>query len=157
MADPFSIATGAASLVDICMRTAKGLRQLHLDAGKIDSQLALLADEVEGLKNLCDTIRSGLEDNGIVDEEDPKQARDPRVQMKRTLGAAQETVEKLDSIVRKISGPSTFPTLKKVDSYQKAVRKMFQENEMQNCRVQLTTYQRTLHLFLTILTKYVPA
>jgi len=157
MADPFSIFAGAASLADICFRAVQGIRQLQSDAGNIDGQLGSLAEEVEGLREICDTIQSRLEANGKFDQEYGRQAGDPRTQMARILRAAQQAVAKLHGIVQKISGPSPFATLGKVDAYRKAMRKMFQESDLRNCRVELAAYQQTLHLFLTIITKYVPS
>lgn len=153
MADPFSIFTGAASLADICIRAVQAIRQLQQDAGTIDGQLGSLTEEVEGLREICVIIQSRLEANGKTEGQYEGQAGNPRVPMKRILGAAQQTVEKLHGIVEKISGHSTSPTLDKVDAYRKAMRKMFKEKDLRNCRVELAAYQQTLHLFLTIITK----
>lgn len=155
MADPFSIFAGAASLADICIRAVQGIRQLQLDAGTIDGQLGSLAEEVEGLKDICETIQSRIEANGKIDQEYGGQTGNPRAQMTRILRAAQQAVAKLHSIVQKISGHSTSPTLGKVDAYRKAMRKMFKESDLRSCRVELAAYQQTLHLFLTIITKCV--
>ncbi|KAK3318124.1 hypothetical protein B0H66DRAFT_225887 [Apodospora peruviana] len=150
--DPLSVVAGAASLADICVRTIAALRQLKHDAGDIVGQLGALVHEVEGLNNMCNTIQARLKACGKPDEDEPELARKTRAQMQQTLLDSRRVIAKLSGIVQKIYGHRVPSELGKRDAYKMAIRKMFHENEMRNCRVQLADYQKTLHLFLTILT-----
>jgi hypothetical protein len=158
MADPFSIIAGTIGLADVCSRAVQNLYHLRQDLGTIEGDLEALSQDVEGLRDICNTVRvtfAAADDDAITPEFSQVSQATEKVwrDLDRALQNCHVVVSRLDGIIEKIRGPpagSSAPA--KIVAVRQALRKRLRDSDLRNCRVQLATYQNALQLVLTIIT-----
>ena len=155
MTDPFSIVAGTISLGDACLRLGKYLAELNSKRKRIEQEFKDLNQEVEAIKNVNESIRilwnaqNGKVDDGSKLDDLPTKALWQNVGI--NLKGCQSVIEKLGALVKAIikNGSSEVTGLR--DSVKKAMRKQGKEQEIDEARQQLASFESGLQLSLTLL------
>jgi hypothetical protein len=157
MTDPVSIIASTASIVDICIRLVRYLRDVHQAAATIEDDIKLLIREVDALNAVSSSIRKSFETNSASP---PLSARTGNEQelwkhVGQNLEDCKGVAERLEGIVKEIYGKHGAT----VEGFRAAIvvshRKRRKEGDLQQCRDQLVTYQNVLQILLQFINLYV--
>ena len=169
--DPFSIIVGTTSLIDVCVRAVKFLKDFHEAAAKVDAEVSALQHEFEALIAVNESIHTLFEEElekarlkqeqlkgstkVLLEDSDPVQNiwRD----IGRNLKDCEAVVRKLEEIVEEIVGKEKVAKespkiVQKFDGYRKSKRKESRDGDFRQLRDQLTTFQRALQMLMTAVT-----
>lgn len=154
MADPFSIATGACSIVDICVRVGSYLKTLNGTAKEVEQEIGSLQQEIDkfsstytALEQLCS---SGLASPVAAG---PGSKTNPNTTLwSRAADLVKEgnvVVENLKEVLTKIIGNETQGDVGKVDKVRKAIRILSHDEYYKKLRQRLTNLNLELGTMLT--------
>jgi hypothetical protein len=101
MADPFSIITGAITVVEVSFRVVRHLHRLRQDLIGIASELDGLAEELETIRDLCGVVQSTF-----VARADDASKSDLWRHLGRALENCRGVLTQLDYVVSIIERPS---------------------------------------------------
>ncbi|KAG9231001.1 hypothetical protein BJ875DRAFT_470717 [Amylocarpus encephaloides] len=153
--DPFSIAAGASSLLDLGWKVTKYLRDVQQGASHIEADIANLLHEVESLEAVNKAIKH-LHENEIEGAPEgylelPDRDRELWWNTARDLEKCQVVVETLYAILETISGKNGRRVSSCFDGIKKQLRKQSMDSELNQIHVQLSTRRGSLQLCLTML------
>jgi hypothetical protein len=150
MMDPISIIASTASIVDVCVRLARYLRDVHQAAVTIEDDIKSLIREVDALKSVSSSIQKTFEFNRPSPLSDARNETNEELwkHVKQNLENCKDVAERLEDIVKEVYGQHG----PKIDSFRGAVvashRKRRKKSDMRQCRDQLVTYQNVLPILL---------
>ncbi|KAL9058685.1 MAG: hypothetical protein Q9206_001820 [Seirophora lacunosa] len=149
MADPFSIAAGTVSLLDVCWRVAAYLGKVKAAASKIERDLAALTYEVNALIVVDESIKSLWEAN----KEKPLEKLSSDAQRVNDLwqDVLGMSWAPWSLLVEEVVGKDGMAVQGKRDGIKKVLRKQSKDGEIQEIRVQISNYQNSLQLTLSAL------
>jgi hypothetical protein len=153
--DPFSIAIGVASLLDITWRVGKYLKDVQEGAGIVEGEIASLLTEIQSLDSVNRSIKHLHETEvemlmeGVV--ELPERDQELWRNTANNLQDCQETVLKLQSILEAIAGKHGEKVVGWRDGIRKQLRKQSKDGELSSIRLQVSVNRQSLHISLTML------
>lgn len=169
--DPFSIVVGTTSLIDVCLRVVKYLKDFHEAAAKVEAEISALQHEFEALIAVNESIHNlfeeelekaswkqeGLKGSLGVPAEDSGPVQNLWRDIGRNLKDCEAVVEKLEEFVKEIVGKEHVTKespkiVQKLEGYRKSRRKESKSSDFQHLRDQLNTFQRALQMLLTAIT-----
>ena len=174
--DPFSIITGTAGLLDVCIRLAKYLKDFQEAAAKVEDEISALLHEFEALIAVNESIKTLFEaelERAKLEQAEPKSTSgapkpgSDSVQkiwenIGRNLKDCQTVVEKLEEVVEEIVGKGIVEKdnvgkerskmVKKFEGFRKQRRMESKDSEFRQLREKLTSFQRALHMLMTAIT-----
>jgi len=156
MADPFSILTASAGLVDVLWRFGSYLKKIHESTGKIEEDILALSSEIQSLLSVNESIDatfkaehfrlpgSSLADAARIDS------------LWRNAGTllkdCRTSVEEMESLVTDIIGKGASAKVTgKLDGLKKTIRREKKDVELKEMRLKLLNYQNSLQVLLTAL------
>jgi DNA-binding FrmR family transcriptional regulator len=158
MADPFSIAVGAMAVASACVSLGRQIYQLQKDIGGINNEVSTLLSDVDGLGNLCQTVKAMYETRTVdVMTQSTEQAQltdDLWAHLGKGLENCLSVVTKLDGIFEKIRGNPEASVSGKIDALKKVLRKRLREKDLQDCRTQMAAYQSALQIVLSAIIRH---
>jgi hypothetical protein len=155
MADPFSILTGTASLLDISWRLVSFLSQVQAAAGHVEEDITNLSHEIAALISVNEAIEAlyaaerGAALNASVS--DSGRIETLWSNTGAVLKICRDTVEKLERLVKGIIGKDGLKVTGKLDGFKKLLRKESKDAEFQQLRQILTNQQNSLQMLLIAL------
>lgn len=160
MADPFSIVAGAIGVADACIRLTQNIQQLQRDYVSVQDELNTLGGDILSLRNFCVTIettfREGSESLATIHPKTGAHQSERLLwHLKEALDNCGKVISQLNDVVTKIRGNADPSTPSTLDVLGMAMRKKSRQDDLQNCRAQLATYQSALQLVLSTITLYV--
>ena len=169
--DPFSIIVSTASIVDICVRVTRYLKDFHEAAAKVEAEISALQHELEAIIAVNKSIRTLFnEELEKVKSKQAQQKRSPRVppddlypvqnlwrDIGRNLKDCEAVVKGLEELVEEIVGKEraakeSLKIVQKLDGFRRLRRKESRESDFRQLREQLTTFQRALQMLMTAIT-----
>jgi len=152
--DPFSIATGAIGVADVCFRVVHYLRQLNTSRTAIQTEINSLISEIEALRSLCDAVeQASLSDTPSKDNgEESRTVAMLGGHLRRSLSNCKDVVTRLEGLAQDIYGPTGEKVANVFDAVGKATRKLSKMDEFRQCREQLSTYQSAMQILLMTIT-----
>ena len=155
MVDPFSIVAGTAGLLDVCWRVGRYLAKVEAATFQIEQDLSSLAREVNSLAAVSQSIQAFWDAQG-KEEQDPtsleaQQLQDLWQDAGTSLEGCRLAMDRLSVIVGEIIGTEGPTVTKKRDGVRKVLRKQSRDDEINDIRSQLHTYQGSLQITLTAL------
>ena len=156
MADPFSIAAGTVSLLDVCWRVGTYLSSLNSSRGRIEQELAHLSREVNTIISVNNSIQAlwnaqKKTEPLIQTLPDGSQITNLWQNAGVVLAGCRDTMEKLITLVKEIIGKDGLEVTGKRDGIKKVLRKQSREKDIDEIRQQLSNYQSSLQILLTAL------
>jgi hypothetical protein len=162
MADPLSVIASTVSIADVCVRLAGYLRDVQKGSKGIKDEIEALLHEVEGFSAINTLVQSSFEELAPSSPESspgssPSRERPASRQshshilwgrVKLILGDSCKATKRLESLVQDIYGKTGPCVQGKFDALKKSHRKTSKNEELRECRDQLTKYQIQLQLLL---------
>lgn len=156
MADPFSIISGSVAIIDVCFCVFKYLKETKAGAERIEEEITALLREIEALITVNESIKNVFTtelkpcpgplatDSAHVDS------------LWRNIGSnlqgCRPLVERIEIVVKEIVGKKGPRVVGKLDGFGKQIRKQSKNEELNQLRLQLTSYQNALQILLSALT-----
>lgn len=141
MAEPFSLASGALGVIDICTRVAKYLRSVRKTAKTLDSEIETLEHEIakfqnvfQALEHLC-KVSTGLGQHSFsstAGQEDPCDAL--WAQALDLVKEGKGLVERFRALLQAVVGDDPLAKSHKLDDYRKAVKFLSKDAEFAQLR-----------------------
>jgi hypothetical protein len=157
MADPISIIASVVGIFDVSYRVIRYLKHVHAEAKTVEADIAALIHEIEALTAVTESLKTVFEaDLSRYSSDAPDKVTDAQGLWKHTatsLEHCSRTLDRLDVLVKEIYGDSPSVT-SVVDQLSKTKRKRSRERELRQCRDELSTFQRSLQIFLTSINLY---
>jgi hypothetical protein len=154
MPDPFSIIVATAGLLDVCFRLASYLVDVKAAAAQVDGELATLSREIDSIILVNQSLGEWARESQTLDGLTPKDSQHLQSLWQHVATMVQgcrERVEKLEALMRGISGKKGHKFLTKLDGIKKQLRKQSKEKEFVQVHRQLSTYHANLQLLLTMI------
>jgi hypothetical protein len=153
--DPFSIAIGVASLLDITWRVAKYLKDVQEGAGLVEGEITSLLSEIQALdsinrsiKHLHETEVENLPTDSVgLPDRDQELWRNTA----NNLRDCQGTVQRLQTVLDAIIGGHSNKVVGWRDGIKKQLRKQSKDGELSSIRLQISVNRQSLHISLTML------
>lgn len=172
--DPFSITVGTVSVVDVCVRVVKCIKDFHEASDRVDAEILALQQEFEALIALNESIHSLFEEElqkvnlkqedlkgspgqPLDDSDDSDPVQNLWREIGRNLQDCEAVVKNLEEIVQAIVGKQgvakeSSKIVRKFEGYRRSKRKESKEGDFRQLRSQLTTFQRALQMLMTAIT-----
>jgi hypothetical protein len=154
--DPFSIVVGVTSLVDVCWRVGKYLRDVQHAAKFVEGEIASLLHEINALDAVNNSIKLlheteiGVLPPGSLDKV-PDGDRELWRNTARDLRNCEVAVEKLYDTLLMVAGKHGEKVAGWRDGFTKQMRKHGKDGELNQIRLQLIVHRESLHISLTML------
>lgn len=158
MADPFSIAIGALSVADICVRLGKYLYSVGQTVKNVDDEIKTLEHEISKFKDIYTTLgelcnASGKQaqnaSRGLSGLEDLDDKVWPRASGLVMQGRG--LVRELETLLRAILGDETSPRFQILEKMRKAVKFLSKDEKYTKLRKRFADLNMELSLMLTTL------
>lgn len=156
MADPFSVATGALTVVDVCVRVGKYLRSVSKAAKNSENDIEALEREISNFSSVYTAIRQICATNASqrqLPSRSPSGLDDPgNALLARAADLVQEglsLVQKLRDHLLYILGSETSTKFQQIDSLRKGVRLLSKDSEYTKLRQRFTNLNLELNTMLT--------
>ena len=155
MADPFSIAAGTVSLLEIAWRVGNYLSNVNASRGKIEEELTDLEKEVNAIVNVNSSIQALWNAQSKQIDGDSKSDNAQITTLWRNVGTVLEgchsTMDKLQALVKEVVGRDGPNVTGKRDGVRKVLRKQGKEKSVDVIRQQLSSFKSSLQVLLTAL------
>ena len=155
MADPFSIAVGTVSLLDISWRVGTYLTNLNSSRGKIERELNDLTKEVNAIVTVNTLIQALWNAQSKQNETDATPDDAQVTTLWQNVGVVLEgchsTMERLNEVVKEIIGENGPKVTGTRDGVKKVLRKQEKEREVNEIRQQLSSFKSSLQILLAAL------
>jgi hypothetical protein len=161
MADPLSIISATISFADVCFRLVNYLRDVQADSQTIDEDISTLIHEIKAINAVNQSIRNAFPvdlatfPSSELLSEPERAANGLWMNTEDSLRNCQNTVQRLETIVKGIYGETGPSAVNLLDQFVKASRKRSKEKDLRHCRDQLSMYQRGLLILLTAINLYI--
>jgi len=154
--DPFSIVVGVTSLVDVCWRVGKYLRDVQEAAKFVEGEIASLLREINAFDAVNNSIKLLYEaEIGNLPPESldkvPAGDRELWRNTARDLQNCEATIEKLYNTLLNVIGKNGEKVTGWRDGIAKQMRKHSKDGELDQARLQLIVHRENLHISLTML------
>jgi len=150
--DPFSIAVGTVSLLDVCCRFIAYIRDFREALASVDKDLDLLLEELQAVTLVTTSIKtvydSYLSRTSETSEAGGSHAGKLWQNVAKVLADCRVRVQKLVDLVENVKGREGPRISKRIDSFMKLLRKQSKEQEYQQFRRDLANYLNTLQMLL---------
>ena len=158
MADPFSIITGTAGLMNVCWRFGSYLHELQAGAAKVDDAIERLNQDIEALTEVNETIRTSYQHlpsylNSEV--ESSKHVERLWRNVSSNVKTCRLIVEELEVLTAAIVGrkprkdESNF--MKKLGSFQKELRRQSKEDDFDKLQTRLNNCYNSIQLMFDLI------
>ena len=158
MAEPFSIITATAGVIDVCWRFGSYLRDVQAGAAQIEDDIETLSRDIEALRMVNETVRDSYKElsshlgSGI---ESSKHIERLWRNVSSNLGNCQLVLEELEVLVKAVVGKAApkdeSKIMKKGGGFRKQFRKQSRESDFNKLQGRLTTYYNTIQLMLELI------
>ena len=158
MAEPFSIITATAGVIDVCWRFGSYLRDVQAGAARVEDDIETLSRDIEALRVVNETVRDSYKElsshqgSGI---ESSKHIERLWQNVSSNLGNCQSVLEELEVLVKAVVGKEApkdeSKIMKKVGGFRKQLRKQSRESDFNKLQGRLTTYYNTIQLMLELI------
>ena len=156
MADPFSIATGALTVVDVCIRVVKYVRSVSRAAKYTDNDIEALEREINNFSSVYAAIRQICATNASQRQQpsrNPSGLDDPgNALLTRAADLVREghsLVQKLRDLLLDVLGTETSNKFQQIDSLRKGIRLLSKDSEYTKLRQRFTSLNLELNTMLT--------
>ena len=157
MADPFSIITATAGLMDVCWRFGSYLHELQAGAAKFDDAIERLNQDIEALKGVNETIRTSYQElPSYLNSEVESSKHVGRLwrNVSSNLKTCRLIVEELEVLTAGIVGKprkdeSKF--MKKLGSFQKELRRQSREDDFDKLQTRLNNCYNSIQLMFDLI------
>jgi hypothetical protein len=151
--DPFSITVGAVSLVDVCWRLIKFLKDIPTAIATVQKEIEILISEVESLRTVVASVEECLHSNHanstIASPLKAANLENLWKNCKRSLDTCQDITTQLESLVQEIYGKSGSRVAGKLDGLSKESRRRDKAAGVQQLRDKLSIEKQNLQILLT--------
>lgn len=158
MAEPFSIITATAGLIDVCWRFGSYLRDVQAGAAKIEDEIEILSRDIEALRVVNETIRASYKElPSYLNSEIESSKHVERLwrNVCSNLENCRLVVEELETLVKGIVGKvppkDESRIMRKLGSFRMQLRKQSREGDFNKLQTRLTTYYNTIQLMLDLI------
>ena len=158
MAEPFSIITAAAGLIDVCWRFGCYLQNVRAGAAKIEDEIERLWRDIGALRAVNETVQASYQAlPSYLDSEFQRSEHVDRLwrNVSSNLESCRLVVEELEALVTDIVGKEPqkdeHKILRKLGGFRKQLRKQSREGDFDRLRGRLNTYQSTIQLMLDLI------
>ena len=158
MAEPFSVITATAGVIDICWRFGSYLRKVQAGAAQIEDDIETLSRDIDALRVVNETVRDSYKElsshlgSGI---EGSKHVERLWRNVSSNLGNCQSVLEDLEALVKAVVGKEApkdeSKIMRKVGDFRKQLRKQSRESDFNKLQGRLTTYYNTIQLMLELI------
>ena len=153
--DPFSIVVGSFSLVDVCFRLVRELKDFAKAVAGIDQEIGELVHHIDTVAIVVGSIKDAFGTNVGSKPEKVEKELDPIRQLwqnaGRVLHDCQSQMEKLESLIKGIKGKDRTQGPRKIDGFLKQLRKQSRDEEYRSIRSGLNESLQTLQILLQII------
>lgn len=155
MADPFSIATGALTVGDVCLRVGRYLHSIHTTSKQIDAEIESLGREIASLKDVYTALgqlcgSSNAWSNKAKDLNDPSTTL--MIRAGELVQDGQSLVIELEGLLQKVVGKEPLSIgPKKADELFKTIRWLSKSEKSSNIRQRLSKLTLELNTVLAAL------
>ncbi|KAK5635715.1 hypothetical protein RRF57_011427 [Xylaria bambusicola] len=163
MADIFSLVSATAGLLDITVRLVKYARELKRNGATIQKDLDSLIEEAGILEQVCNAVnhtyrrsvsrlqKEEQEENSYGQSIDATQ--DLWQDLARMVSHCRLIVQRIYDILGDIGQPPPKSLPKRVDNLVRVHRKRSKEEDLRQCRSELSLYQGSMQLVLAIINR----
>lgn len=154
MADPFSIAAGTISIVDVCVRLTKYIHDKKEALKKIGGEIQQLEDEIGSFQEINTSVGKSFQNWKNNSSEPPAVAA--RIELYwelvgKSLQSCETTLKRLEGILHEIHQGSGSTIVSKRDAFTKDSRKRARQEDLRLACGQLATCQRGLQILLHLI------
>lgn len=158
MAEPVSIISATASLIDVCWRFGSYLRDVQAGAAKIEDEIDRLSRDIEALRVVNEIVRAS--DNGLPDYLDSETENSKHVErlwlnVCSNLENCRLVVEELEVLIIAIVGKEPpkdeHKIIRKLGGFRKQLRMQSKEVDFNKLQSRLSTYYNTIQLMLDLI------
>ena len=150
--DPFSITVGTVTLLEVCFRLVKYLKDFEKAIAKIDHEIQELLRDLEAVTTVTSSIKLAFGrqlDPALVQPDTERgHGRELWQNARTVLGDCQAKMEKLESLVLEIKGKESSKGVRKFDGFRKQLRKQSKDEEYNQLRRDLDHILKTLQMLL---------
>ena len=158
MAEPFSVITATAGVIDVCWRFASYLRDVQAGAAHIEHDIETLSRDIEALRVVNETVRDSYKELSShlgSGTESSKHVERLWRNVSSNLGNCQSVLEELEALVKAVVGKEApkdeSKIMRKVGGFRKQLRKQSRESDFNKLQGRLTTYYNTIQLMLELI------
>lgn len=137
MAEPFSVATAAISLVDVALRFGKYISELRNKAKAIDQELEDLNFKVTSCEQIGRAIGAAYNEMKTTSHAETAVWE----HLGQMLSHTERLISQMDGIVKAICTPASHKLTKRLDGWLQAHRLLSKDDDLKDC-------ERTLGFFL---------
>ena len=156
MADPFSVAVGVASVVDLTIKVVRFINDTRKGTEAIDQDLESLVTDVKELQNICQLISNAFEDDMRAAGKTSAKANDTTASIWGATASALEgcrvALSRLHNMLGQVKGADGTSAW---DKLRRHFRKMSKEEEFITIRQRIGSHQQVLEISLLTLNMYV--
>ena len=158
MAEPFSVITATAGVIDVCWRFGSYLRKVQAGAAVVEDDIETLSRDIESLRVVNETVRDSYkESSDYLDSkiESSKHVESLWRNVSSNLENCRQVVEELEGLIKAVVGKEELNNeskiMKKVGAFRKQLRKQSREGDFDKLQGRLTTYYNTIQLMLDLI------
>ena len=158
MAEPFSIITATAGLIDVCWRFGSYLHDVQAGAAQIEDEIETLSRDIDALRVVNETVQASYQElpNYLASEvESSKHVERLWRSVNSNLESCRLIVEELEALVREIVGKEPpkdqSKILRKLGAFKMQLRNQSREIDFDKLKSRLNTYQNTIQLMLDLI------
>jgi paraquat-inducible protein B len=151
--DPFSLAVGVGSLVEMSLQVGKYLKDIYEAATLFEDEISSLLREIQDLRSVNKSIetlyRTETDDSNL--RQLPSQDFEVWQNTVKTLQECSETLKRLQKVLETITGSGGAKVTGKRDGIKKQLKKQSKDGELAQIRVKLSIQRDSLNVSLTLL------
>ena len=158
MAEPFSVITATAGVIDVCWRFGAYLRDVQAGAAQIEDDIETLSRDIDALRVVNETVRDSYKElsSHLASRTDSsKHIERLWRNVSSNLGNCQVVLEELEALVKAVVGKEApkdeSKIMRKIGGFRKQLRKQSRENDFNKLQGRLTTYYNTIQLMLELI------
>ena len=158
MAEPWSIITATAGVIDVCWRFGAYLHDVQAGAAHVEDDIETLSRDIEALRGINETVRDSYKElsshlgSGV---ENSKHIEKLWGNVSSNLGNCQLVLEELEVLVKAVIGKEApkdeSKIMRNVGRFRKQLRKQSREGDFNKLQGRLTTYHNTIQLMLELI------
>lgn len=153
--DPFSVLVGVGSLIEMSLQLGKYLKDVYEAAASFEGEMGSLLREIQDLDSLNKSIEHlhRTETGGYTSRhpELPRQDLEVWQNTVKTLQDCSETVERLQIVLKAVTGKGGVKVTGWRDGIKKQLRKQTKDGELNQIRLKLSVHRESLNVSLTLL------
>ena len=149
--DPFSVAVGIVSLLDVSFKVVNYLKHIEESARKIEDDITVLISELNSLIIVTNSIDDLWQSNQDTILQESDRVKRLWEQIGGLLKDCQHTVGDLLELLVQVIGKHGPGASSLMDGFKKVLRKDSKDKEFENVRNHMTSFLAGLQMLLTAL------